>query len=148
MARPKRNSSILEEAQRFIESLQTISETLDFGNGASVQAFLQLIEETRQALAHYNKMLTMVDEAMRDVEDAEAALKAMSKRLMNNVKAYYGEDSREFQKAGGKPRSSQSSKPRQPDDSTPTDSGSSDSPEMQLIAEPQPTPKNGSKPKA
>lgn len=112
MARQKRNSSTLEETQRFLESLQTISETLDFGNGASVQALQALIEETQTNLANYNKLLTNADEAMRDVEASEKALKKMSQRLMLNVKAFYGEDSREFQMAGGKPRSS-SAKSRQ-----------------------------------
>lgn len=106
MARQKRNSSILEESQRFLESLQTISETLDFGNGASVQALQTLLEETQTNLATYNKLLTSVDEAMRDVEASEQALKKMTQRLMLNIKAFYGEDSREFQMAGGKPRTS------------------------------------------
>lgn len=137
MSRRKRNSSIIEEAQRFVEELQTISETLDFGNGASVLAFLELIKDAQEKLSKYNKLLNLVDEAQRDVEDAEKALKAMSKRLMTNIKAYYGEDSREFQKAGGKPRSSSTSKkPHQPTEppTAPTDAS-----DLELIIESKPT---------
>ncbi len=153
MARRKRNSSTIEEAQRFLEALQTISETLDFGNGASVQAFLALIQEAQEKLAKYNRMLNLVDEAMRDVEDIEQSLKAMSKRLMMNIKATYGEDSREFQMAGGKLRSSsQSAKPRQTTESSdPSESSEvidpSESTEMQMIIESKSVSRNGAKAK-
>ena len=135
MARLKRNSATIEETQRFLESLQTISETLDFGNGASVQALQAEIEKTQRILSHYNKQLNLADEAMRNVDAAEASLKKMAKRLKDNVKAFYGENSQEYLKAGGKPRSNEPIQPSQP----------VDVPEMEMIVENQPAVKNGAK---
>jgi hypothetical protein len=43
-----------------------------------------------------------VDEAMRDFDEAEQTVKKMVKRLRTNVVAHFGEDSREYQKVGGK----------------------------------------------
>lgn len=87
-----------------MESLQSIDRWLDFGNGVTVQAYADLIDQMRQKLANYNTLLSKVDDAQRDVELMEQSLKDMSKRLMTNVVARYGEDSREYRMAGGKPR--------------------------------------------
>ncbi|PSB23588.1 hypothetical protein [Stenomitos frigidus] len=105
MPRPKRNSRVLAKSERQLESLQSIERMLDFGNGVTAQAYADVIDQMRQRLAYYNTLLSTVDDAQRDVELTEQALTDLSKRLMVNVAARYGEDSREYRMAGGKPRS-------------------------------------------
>ncbi|MEH1953799.1 hypothetical protein [Nostoc sp.] len=57
MARRKRNSSVLERADRRIESLQSISVELDFGEGLTIQAYNITINDLRSKLAAYNTAL-------------------------------------------------------------------------------------------
>ncbi|AUB34302.1 ATPase involved in DNA repair [Nostoc flagelliforme CCNUN1] len=54
MARRKRNSTLLERADRRIESLQSISVELDFGQGLTMQAYNMTINDLRSKLAAYN----------------------------------------------------------------------------------------------
>lgn len=105
MPRPKRNSRVLAKSERQLESLQSIDRRLDFGNELTSQAYADLIDQMRQKLADYNTLLSTVDAAQRDVELTEQALTDLARRLMVNVSARYGEDSREYRMAGGKPRS-------------------------------------------
>ena len=103
--RPKRNSRVLSDSERRLESFQSIDRSLNFSTDLSNQAYANLIEQTRQKLATYNTLLSTIDDAQREVELAEEALREMSKRMVTNVAARYGEDSREYRMAGGKPRS-------------------------------------------
>jgi hypothetical protein len=105
MARKKRNSKIVENAQRRLESFQSIDPNLDFGN-ISLAAYTDHIEQARNAIAHYNTLLSLVDEAKLVVEATERQVTSSSTRLMKNVSARYGEDSVEYVKAGGKIRGS------------------------------------------
>lgn len=105
MPRPKRNSRILANAERQLESLQSIARSLDFGNELTTQTYAHVIEQMRQKLANYNTLLSTVDDAQIAVELTEQALMELSRRLMMNVAARYGENSREYRMAGGKPRS-------------------------------------------
>jgi hypothetical protein len=88
-----------------LESLQSIDRYLSFGNDVTTQVYADVIDQMRQKLAHYNTLLSTVDDAQREVELTEQALIDLSKRLMTNVAARYGEDSREYRMAGGRPRS-------------------------------------------
>jgi hypothetical protein len=103
MARQKRNSKLTENAQRRLESMRSIDPGLDFGNQVSLYAFSESIEQVRQAIAHYNTLLSMVDEAQKMVESAEERVSELSTRLLQNVGARYGKQSVEYMKAGGKP---------------------------------------------
>jgi hypothetical protein len=106
MPRPKRNSQIIEKAQRRLEALQSIEPDLDFGNNLSITIYAEQIEQTRRAIAHYNTLLSTVDEAQAVVEALEKQVSTLSTRLLKNVGARYGEDSLEYMKAGGKIRRS------------------------------------------
>jgi hypothetical protein len=102
MARQKRNSKLTENAQRRLESMRSINPDLDFDNQVSLYAFSESIEQVRQAIAHYNTLLSMVDEAQKVVESAEERVSELSTRLLQNVGARYGKQSVEYMKAGGK----------------------------------------------
>jgi hypothetical protein len=106
MPRQKRNSKVVENAQRRLESLRSIDPNLDFGNNLSTLVYTDSIEQARQAIAHYNTLLSMVDEAQKGVEAAEEQVAELSTRLLQNVGARYGRNSVEYIKAGGKPSGS------------------------------------------
>jgi hypothetical protein len=105
MARKKRNSKTVENAQRRLEALESIDPNLDFGN-ISLATYTDHIEQAKNAIARYNTLLSLVDEAQLVVEATERQVTASSTRLLRNVSARYGEDSVEYVKAGGKIRGS------------------------------------------
>ncbi|WP_334701076.1 hypothetical protein [Nostoc sp.] len=82
MARPKRNSSVLEKADRRIESLQSISVELDFGEGLTIQAYNATINDLRSKLAAYNTALSSIDKLTDDVKNAEQVVITMSEKML------------------------------------------------------------------
>jgi hypothetical protein len=62
MSRKKKYAStILEKAQTRLAALKSIESTLDLGNGLTIKAYSQLIDDTRQKLETYNTALSVVD---------------------------------------------------------------------------------------
>jgi hypothetical protein len=106
MARRKRNSSVLSNAERRIESLQSISTTLDFGNGLTLAAYASVIDELRSRLAAYNTALSAIDKLADDVHTIEQAVLEMSEKLLLGVGSRYGRTSQEYEMAGGSRRKS------------------------------------------
>lgn len=106
MPRQKRNSQVIEKAQRRLESLRSVDPFLNFGNNLSVSTYTEYIEQGQQAIAKYNTLLSMVDEAQQDVEALEGQITDLSTRLLQSVGARYGKQSVEYMKAGGRPQSS------------------------------------------
>jgi hypothetical protein len=104
MARRKRNSSTLSHAERRIESLQSISATLDFGNGLTLNAYASIITELRSRLAAYNTALSAIDRMVDDVNTIEQAVLEMSEKMLLGVGSRYGKTSPEYEMAGGSRR--------------------------------------------
>jgi SHS2 domain-containing protein len=105
MPRQKRNSQAIEKAQRRLESLESIESNLDFGHEISTPMLRHKLEQARQAMSHYNTLLSKVDEAQKTLEAIERETADLSTRLLKSVAARYGTTSVEYMKAGGKPRS-------------------------------------------
>ncbi|MBW4427136.1 MAG: hypothetical protein KME50_22530 [Nostoc desertorum CM1-VF14] len=101
MARRKRNSTVLERADRRIESLQSISVELDFGGGLTIQAYNKTINDLRSKLAAYNTALSTIDKLTDDVNNAEQVVIAMSEKMLLGVGSRYGKTSQEYEMAGG-----------------------------------------------
>lgn len=104
MPRQKRNSQVIEKAQRRLESLRSVDPLLNFGNNLSVSTYTEYIEQGQQAIAKYNTLLSMVDEAQQDLEGLEQQIADLSTRLLQSVGARYGKQSVEYMKAGGRPQ--------------------------------------------
>lgn len=119
MARPKRSSIALEKAARRSVSLQSISNTLDFGDGLNLKSYSALIDDLRNQLTAYNTILSTVDKAKDSIRDTERRLTDLSERLLTGVATRYGKDSAEYTMAGGirkserKPRARKAAKPIQ-----------------------------------
>ncbi|MEH1923722.1 hypothetical protein [Nostoc sp.] len=127
MARRKRNSIVLERANRRIESLQSISVELDFGEGLTIEAYTITINDLRSKLAAYNTALSTIDKLTDDVNNAEKAVIAMSEKMLLGVGSRYGKTSQEYQMAGGARRGNTKKKRSVLGNSKPTNSLTADS---------------------
>ncbi|MBF2004223.1 MAG: hypothetical protein IGS49_01775 [Chlorogloeopsis fritschii C42_A2020_084] len=101
MSRRKRSSPILEKAERRIASLKSIDTALDLGNGLTMQAFTNAVEDTREKLQAYNTILSKVDQAYHEILESELILSKLSERMLNGVVSKFGKDSSEYEMAGG-----------------------------------------------
>ncbi|MDZ8135191.1 MAG: hypothetical protein RM049_07785 [Nostoc sp. DedQUE04] len=127
MARRKRNSTALERADRRIESMQSISVELDFGEGLTIQAYTVAINDLRSKLAAYNTALSTIDKLTDDVNNAEKIVIAMSEQMLLGVGSRYGKTSPEYEMAGGARRGNTKKKRSVLDNSKPTNSLAADS---------------------
>ncbi|MEH2374168.1 hypothetical protein [Nostoc sp.] len=127
MARRKRNSSVLERADRRIESLQSISVELDFGQGLTIQAYTMTINDLRSKLAAYNTTLSTIDKLTNDLNNAEKAVMTMSEKMLLGVGSRYGKNSQEYEMAGGARRGNAKKKQSVLGNSKPTNSLAADS---------------------
>jgi len=104
MSRRKRSSPILEKAERRMASLKSIDQTLDLGNGLSIESFIKAIEDSRQKLQTYNTVLSKVDQAYSEIQESERNLANISERMLTGIASRYGKNSTEYEMAGGKRR--------------------------------------------
>ncbi len=116
MARIKKTSKIIEEANVRLAGIKSIAVDLDLGNGVTAAAYTTKIEETANSLSDYNTTLSLVDEKLNIYEQNEAELKDFHERILLAVGAKYGKNSNEYEKAGGTKKSERkkSSKPTEP----------------------------------
>ncbi len=110
MARAKKTSTVVQKAQLRISGLKSINPKLDLGNGLDLATFEKKIGEVERLLQAYNKLLSDADAAKNIFEEAEKALGELNLRFLAAVKAVYGPNSNEYEKAGGI-RSSDRKKP-------------------------------------
>jgi chromosome condensin MukBEF ATPase and DNA-binding subunit MukB len=97
----KRSSAAIEMAERRLAAMQSIGEDLDLGNGFTLDTFINAIEDAQEKLNAYNTQLSMTDAAASHLEEAEKLLKAFSAQMLRGVALKYGDDSIEYEKAGG-----------------------------------------------
>jgi hypothetical protein len=102
MSRRKRSSLIIEKADRRAASLKSIGDTLDLGNGLTLEAYVTEIKSLREKLNRYNTLLSSVDEAYNDVIASEKNLADLTERMLVGVAAKYGKNANEYEMAGGK----------------------------------------------
>ncbi len=111
MARLKRKSLVLEKASKRLAGVETISMTLDLGNGLTVTSYNAKVSAVTSKLDAYNQQLSMADTGSTELKQMEKELNDMSKRILEAVGSAYGHDSIEYEKAGGI-RSSNRKKPK------------------------------------
>jgi hypothetical protein len=104
MPRRKRNSSVLERAERRFESLQSIDTFLDLGGGLSLDAYATTINDLRSKLAVYNTALSTIDKMADEVNSAEQLVLELSEKMLLGIGSRYGRTSQEYGMAGGSRR--------------------------------------------
>lgn len=104
MSRRKRSSLVLEKAERRVAGLRSIEETLDLGNGLTVEAYIAMLEDARKKLSAYNTALSTIDQQYDEMLEAEKQLGEMTERMLIGVAFKYGRNSQEYEMAGGSRR--------------------------------------------
>jgi hypothetical protein len=101
MAYLKKSSLDYDGAVKRMASLKSIDPALDLGNGLSIEAYQQSIDQVVSAVESYNTQLSLADSSASNLRDKEKNLRALSERMLTGVAAKFGKDSDEYQKAGG-----------------------------------------------
>ncbi len=105
MPRPKKKSVVLPKAEKRLSGMRSIESELDFGNGLSNAAFESSMYVVRDKLDVYNTLLSKLDEAYSDFEQAEQMLATISENMLLSVAIRYGKKSTQYEMAGGVRRS-------------------------------------------
>ncbi len=101
MPRAHRTSRILDKAQIRILKLRSIDATMDFGHDRNIPTLTQQIDQLNTKLNNYNTALAQIDAAKLDIDEMEKDLGDLIDQMLNGVSAKYGNDSREYEMAGG-----------------------------------------------
>ncbi|MDF5706821.1 MAG: hypothetical protein PUP90_03835 [Nostoc sp. S4] len=101
MARPKRNSRILGKAETRLASIKSINSSLDVGQGLSVNDYIVKIEKLRQSLEAYNTTLSTIDILLTQIVENEEDLADYSEKFLRGISYKFGNNSYEYQMAGG-----------------------------------------------
>ena len=111
MSRRKKTSAVIEKALQRLAGIKSISPTENLGNGMTVTALQQEINDASNALEAYNTLLSKVDDALNRFEELENKLNDTTVRMLEAVSVKYGRDSTEYEMAGGT-RLSERKKPK------------------------------------
>ena len=101
MTRKKLISRILEKAELRASGLKAIDPTIDFGDTHNLKNFTQLIEQLRTKIDEYNSALAMIDSYRTEIEELETSLGNLTAKMLMGVAFKYGNDSIEYEMAGG-----------------------------------------------
>jgi hypothetical protein len=99
--RPKKKSEILPKAEKRLAGMKSINAYLDLGNGCSILTIETQIDDVRQKLETYNTLLSKVDAAAYDFEQAEKELSSLSQKVLMGVAMKYNKESNEYEMVGG-----------------------------------------------
>lgn len=111
MAYLKKSSKDFENAIKRMASLKSIDPTLDLGNGLTVEAYQQSIDQVSNVMEAYNTQLSLADSLSSSLKEKERVLRSLTERMLTGVAAKFGKDSEQYQKAGGT-RKSDRKKPK------------------------------------
>lgn len=101
MARKKRHSTTVAQAQLRAVSLRSINEELVLTAELTLAAYVAKINTVQAKLSTYNTKLSELDGLLNDLEAEEKELRGLSGRMLAAVAAVYGKDSTEYEQAGG-----------------------------------------------
>ena len=101
MARPKRNSAVLSQAEKRLVGMKSIDPKLDLGGGCTTATMQKKIDEVRELKKSYHLVLTQADDISNRFETAEKELAKLSKKVLKGVAVKFDEDSSEYEMVGG-----------------------------------------------
>ncbi|MBD2460342.1 hypothetical protein H6G89_04725 [Oscillatoria sp. FACHB-1407] len=101
MSRKRITSRMLGKAELRAAGLKAINPQLDFGNSRSVEQLTDLIAKLRARIDAYNTALAVIDSSKSEIESLEKMLGELTEQLLIGVAYQYGNDSREYEMAGG-----------------------------------------------
>ncbi len=101
MARPKKNSAILQTAQRRLSGMKSIDLKLDLGGGCTTANIETKTKDVSEKLNEYNNLLTLVDAAANRLERAEKDLNYLSVKVLPGIATRYDKESDQYEMVGG-----------------------------------------------
>ncbi len=101
MPRLQRTSRILDKGQLRIFKLRAVDSKMDFGSDRNLETLSQQIEQLQTKLNNYNTTIAKLDATKLEIDAMERRMGDLLDQLMNGVSAQYGNDSREYEMAGG-----------------------------------------------
>jgi hypothetical protein len=110
MARKKRKSKAVENGLKRAAALKAIDPKLDLGNGLTLDAYNAAIQAHEDDVDGYNTDLSALDARLTGIKTNEKTLAQLSVRMLKGVASKFGENSDEYEKAGGK-RTSERKRP-------------------------------------
>ncbi|MBE9207564.1 hypothetical protein IQ244_13740 [Nostoc sp. LEGE 06077] len=101
MPRAKRTSRILAKAQLRASGLKAIDPNIDFGDNNSLENMQQQIAQLTAKIDTHNTALAVLDASRTDIEQLEKNLSTLCEKMLLGVAFKYGNDSSEYEMAGG-----------------------------------------------
>ncbi|BBD60104.1 hypothetical protein NIES2109_28990 [Nostoc sp. HK-01] len=101
MSLKKRTPRVLEKAELRVSGLKAIDPNMDFGDERNLQNMTQLIEQYRSKIDAYNTALAVIDSSKMEMKELEKKLGALNEKMLIGVAFKYGNDSAEYEMAGG-----------------------------------------------
>jgi hypothetical protein len=101
MSRKKRTSRFLEKAELRSAGLKAIDPSMDFGDTRNLPNMSLLIEELRTKVDAYNTALSVIDSSKAEIDELEKKLSELTEKMLIAVAFKYGNNSREYEMAGG-----------------------------------------------
>jgi TolA-binding protein len=102
MVRPSRSSRYLDNNKNRLTGFKAIDPYLDLGNGLTVKALAQMTTDLQTQLEDYNSTIVRLDQLKNQIEEQEKAIANLSGKMLATVGLLYGNDSDQYQMAGGK----------------------------------------------
>jgi chromosome condensin MukBEF ATPase and DNA-binding subunit MukB len=97
----QRMSIALSNADTRLLGLRAINPNLDFGNQRSVAQLSLRAEDLRTKLAQYNEAIAVLETHKNELRELEKQVNALSSQMLKGVGFEYGQDSHEYELAGG-----------------------------------------------
>ena len=101
MAQRKRESASVNRAIERANNLASIDAKLDLGNGLTLDVYKAKLGAVKAENDTYNTMKSAIDGQLDKVEAMEKELDTMSVNMLAAVRIKHGEDSPEYEMAGG-----------------------------------------------
>ena len=101
MARLKRSSNVLETARQRLAGLKTITPKPNFGPTLDLEEYEHEINDLDAKLNTYNDTLTLLDRLANEIDASETKLRNKNRRMLAATEGTYGDDSDEYETAGG-----------------------------------------------
>jgi hypothetical protein len=99
--RKRKISPEVAKASKRRDSIRSIEQDFDLGNGLTEAAYTASIDNVITRTQTYNTQLSVLDGMLTDLEKAEKDLRALTVRMLTGVGSKHGYDSVEYEKAGG-----------------------------------------------
>jgi hypothetical protein len=114
MAYKARESAPIAKAQLRVDGLAAIDPALDLGETVSVAEGNTKVKAATKTLSDYNKALKTADDLLNQLKAQEKELGTWSARALNGVKFKFGDDSSQYEMAGGVRKSERKKPVRKP----------------------------------